>query len=219
MYRKTKLACSVAAVLASAISANSAFAQDAQPNNDVEVIEVSGIRSSVAKSMDVKRSSAGVVDAISAEDIGDFPDTNLAESLQRITGVSIDRSGGEGQLITVRGFGPQFNTVLVNGRQMASENDSRAFSFDTIASELVSSLDVHKTSTATMQSGGVGSTININTARPFALNGFKMAGSVKGVYDENSEETTPQRPFSEYRSVQWNAKCLCRYIVNTDFRQ
>ncbi|HCS82811.1 MAG TPA: TonB-dependent receptor, partial [Alteromonas macleodii] len=162
------------------------------PNKDVEVIEVSGIRSSVAKSMDVKRSSAGVVDAISAEDIGDFPDTNLAESLQRITGVSIDRSGGEGQLITVRGFGPQFNTVLVNGRQMASENDSRAFSFDTIASELVSSLDVHKTSTATMQSGGVGSTININTARPFALNGFKMAGSVKGVYDENSEETTPQ---------------------------
>ncbi|WP_334059505.1 TonB-dependent receptor [Alteromonas sp. S005] len=192
MYRKTKLACSVAAVLASAISANSALAQDAQPNKDVEVIEVSGIRSSVAKSMDVKRSSAGVVDAISAEDIGDFPDTNLAESLQRITGVSIDRSGGEGQLITVRGFGPQFNTVLVNGRQMASENDSRAFSFDTIASELVSSLDVHKTSTATMQSGGVGSTININTARPFALNGFKMAGSVKGVYDENSEETTPQ---------------------------
>ena len=192
MYRKTKLACSVAAVLASAISANSAFAQDAHPNKDVEVIEVSGIRSSVAKSMDVKRSSAGVVDAISAEDIGDFPDTNLAESLQRITGVSIDRSGGEGQLITVRGFGPQFNTVLVNGRQMASENDSRAFSFDTIASELVSSLDVHKTSTATMQSGGVGSTININTARPFALNGFKMAGSVKGVYDENSEETTPQ---------------------------
>jgi len=192
MYRKTKLACSVAAVLASAISANSAFAQDAQPNKDVEVIEVSGIRSSVAKSMDVKRSSAGVVDAISAEDIGDFPDTNLAESLQRITGVSIDRSGGEGQLITVRGFGPQFNTVLVNGRQMASENDSRAFSFDTIASELVSSLDVHKTSTATMQSGGVGSTININTARPFALNGFKMAGSVKAVYDENSEETTPQ---------------------------
>ena len=192
MYRKTKLACSVAAVLASAISANSAFAQEAQPNNDVEVIEVSGIRSSVAKSMDVKRSSAGVVDAISAEDIGDFPDTNLAESLQRITGVSIDRSGGEGQLITVRGFGPQFNTVLVNGRQMASENDSRAFSFDTIASELVSSLDVHKTSTATMQSGGVGSTININTARPFALNGFKMAGSVKGVYDENSEEATPQ---------------------------
>ncbi|MEC7470336.1 MAG: TonB-dependent receptor, partial [Pseudomonadota bacterium] len=191
MYNKTKTACAVAAVLSTMVASPLVLAQDAA-QQEVETIAVTGIRSSVAKSMDVKRSSAGVVDAISAEDIGDFPDTNLAESLQRITGVSIDRSGGEGQLITVRGFGPQFNTVLVNGRQMASENQSRAFSFDTIASELVSSLDVHKTSTATMQSGGVGSTININTARPFALGGFKVAGSVKGVYDENSESTTPQ---------------------------
>lgn len=191
MYYKTKISCAVAAVLSTMVVSPLVLAQDAAPQ-EVETIAVTGIRSSVAKSMDVKRSSAGVVDAISAEDIGDFPDTNLAESLQRITGVSIDRSGGEGQLITVRGFGPQFNTVLVNGRQMASENQSRAFSFDTIASELVSSLDVHKTSTATMQSGGVGSTININTARPFALGGFKVAGSIKGVYDENSESTTPQ---------------------------
>ena len=191
MYNKTKTACAVAAVLSTMVASPLVLAQDAA-QQEVETIAVTGIRSSVAKSMDVKRSSAGVVDAISAEDIGDFPDTNLAESLQRITGVSIDRSGGEGQLITVRGFGPQFNTVLVNGRQMASENQSRAFSFDTIASELVSSLDVHNTSTATMQSGGVGSTINVNTARPFALGGFKVAGSVKGVYDENSESTTPQ---------------------------
>lgn len=192
MYKKTKVSCAVAAVFTSMVSMPNAMAQQAASEQEVETIAVTGIRSSVAKSMDVKRSSSGVVDAISAEDIGDFPDTNLAESLQRITGVSIDRSGGEGQLITVRGFGPQFNTVLVNGRQIASENQSRAFSFDTIASELVSSLDVHKTSTATKQSGGVGSTININTARPFAIGGFKVAGSIKGVYDENSEETTPQ---------------------------
>ena len=130
MYNKTKTACAVAAVLSTMVASPLVLAQDAA-QQEVETIAVTGIRSSVAKSMDVKRSSAGVVDAISAEDIGDFPDTNLAESLQRITGVSIDRSGGEGQLITVRGFGPQFNTVLVNGRQMASENQSRAFSFDT----------------------------------------------------------------------------------------
>ncbi|MEW6998632.1 TonB-dependent receptor [Colwelliaceae bacterium BS250] len=159
---------------------------------EIEIIEIRGIRGSLIRSMDAKREAKGVVDSISAEGIGKFPDTNLAESLQRITGVSIDRSGGEGQLITVRGFGPQFNSVLVNGRQMASENQSRAFSFDTIASELVERLDVHKTSTATMQSGGIGSTINVNTARPFAIGGFKLAGSIKGVYDENSEETTPQ---------------------------
>ncbi len=154
-----------------------------------EEVLVTGIRGSLQRSMDIKRGNSGVVDAISSEDIGKFPDTNLAESLQRISGVSIDRSGGEGQLITVRGFGPQFNTVLLNGRQLATENLSRAFSFDTVASEMVSSLVVHKTASATMQSGGIGSTINVKTARPFDINGFKIAGSIKGIHDENSEST------------------------------
>jgi TonB-dependent receptor len=188
-YKKNKVSSAVLLVL-STVTALPAIAET--KTQETEIIEVRGIKGALGRAMDAKREAGGVVDSISAEDIGKFPDTNLAESLQRITGVSIDRSGGEGQLITVRGFGPQFNTVLVNGRQMASENQSRAFSFDTIASELVKSLDVHKTSTATMQSGGIGSTVNISTARPFAISGFKFAGSVKGVYDENSEETTPQ---------------------------
>jgi len=162
------------------------------PTVEIEIIEVTGIRGALDRAMNQKREAGGVVDSISAEAIGKFPDTNLAESLQRITGVSIDRSGGEGQLITVRGFGPQFNVVLVNGRQMASENKSRAFSFDTIASELVKNLNVHKTSTSTMQSGGIGAIVNVSTARPFDMSGFKIAGSVKGIYDGNSEETTPE---------------------------
>ncbi|MEP9403675.1 TonB-dependent receptor plug domain-containing protein [Sphingomonas silueang] len=113
-----------------------------------------------------------MVDAIASQDIGKLPDANLAESLQRITGVSIDRSGGEGAFVTVRGFGPEFNTVLVNGRQIATPTDpsqasGRAFSFDTLASELVAGVDVYKSSTARLQSGGVGSTINIKAARPF----------------------------------------------------
>ncbi|WP_040394087.1 TonB-dependent receptor [Catenovulum agarivorans] len=190
-HNKNKVAGAVAAILGTVI-AQQAIAEESAGATVDETIKVRGIRGSLIRAMDVKRDADGVVDAISAEDIGKFPDTNLAESLQRITGVSIDRSGGEGQLITVRGFGPQFNTVLVNGRQMASENDTRAFSFDTIASELVSGLDVHKTSTATMQSGGIGSTININTARPLNNPGFKLAASAKAVYDENSEETSPQ---------------------------
>ena len=192
MLKRTKLSAAVVAAMASLSSAPLVSAQEEASADNFELIQVRGIRGSMARAMDVKRESGGVVDAISAEDIGKFPDTNVAESLQRITGVSVDRSGGEGQLITVRGFGPEFNTVLVNGRQIASENNSRAFSFDTIASELVRSLDVHKTSTATMQSGGIGATINIETAKPFNMNGFKVAGSIKGVYDENSEEATPQ---------------------------
>ena len=191
-YKKNGVSSAVLAVL-STMATLPVIAQTTESNaQQPEIIEVRGIRGSLGRAMDAKREAGGVVDSISAEDIGKFPDTNLAESLQRITGVSIDRSGGEGQLITVRGFGPQFNTVLVNGRQMASENQSRAFSFDTIASELVKSLDVFKTSTATKQSGGIGSTVNVNTARPFAISGFKIAGSVKGIYDENSEQATPE---------------------------
>jgi outer membrane receptor for ferrienterochelin and colicin len=104
-------------IVGGAVLINPAFAQD-QQSEEVETVVVTGIKSSMKASMDVKRDAQGVVDAITAEDIGKFPDTNLAESLQRITGVSIDRVAGEGSRITARGFGPGFNMVTVNGRVM-----------------------------------------------------------------------------------------------------
>lgn len=159
---------------------------------DPFVVEVTGIRGSIQRSKDIKRMSAGIVDAIATEDLGKFPDQNLAESLQRISGVSIDRSGGEGQFITVRGFGPQFNSVLLNGRQIASEDTSRAFSFDTLSAEMVSGIYVHKTASASIQSGGIGATVNVTTARPFDIHSFKAVGSVKRHYDENSQKNTPE---------------------------
>ena len=192
MFKKNTLSSAIVAILASTVSAQASAEEAKVAEQEIEKITITGIRGALGRSLDTKRQASGVVDSISAEDIGKFPDTNLAESLQRITGVSIDRAGGEGQKITVRGFGPQFNTVLVNGRQQASEDPGRDFSFDTLAAEMVKSLDVHKTSTATLQSGGIGSTINIQTAKPFALDGFKLAGSVKGTYEGNSEETSPQ---------------------------
>ena len=113
-------------------------------------VVVTGIRASLRKSIDLKRDGQGVVDAISAEDIGKFPDTNLAESLQRITGVSIDRSNGEGQFVTVRGFGPEYNLVVLNGRQLPTSTigdgngapGSRSFDFANLASEGIASLEV-----------------------------------------------------------------------------
>lgn len=156
----------------------------------IEEVVVTGYRASLQSALDTKRDSNGVVDAISAEDIGKFPDTNLAESLQRITGVSIDRSGGEGRQITVRGLGPQFNTVLFNGRQMPNANASRGFNFDTVAAEMVSGVEVFKTSTAATQSGGIGATINVKTARPLNL-GTKVAGSIKGLKESNVDDVTP----------------------------
>ncbi|QGZ42314.1 TonB-dependent receptor [Pseudoduganella flava] len=187
----------VLALTAMLAAAHNSAAQEAAPDSAGDAaksntVVVKGIRRSLMTSLDTKREGSGIVDAISAEDIGKFPDQNLAESLQRITGVSIDRAGGEGKQITVRGFGPDFNTVLVNGRQIASENENRAFNFDTVSSDLVNSINVFKTGTATMQSGGIGSTINITTARPLALGGFKVAGTVKALHDDNRGETTPE---------------------------
>src|SRR3569833_4216392 len=134
-------------------------------NDEVAEVGVTGTRQALVNAMTIKRDSLGIVDAISPQDIGKLPATNLAESLQRITGVSIDRSGGEGEFVTVRGFGPEFNTVLLNGRLVAppaapAQASGRAFSFDTLASELVSGVAVLKSSTAHLQSGGVGEAIN-----------------------------------------------------------
>ncbi len=146
-----------------------------------EEIVVTGIRASLIKSLSLKRDTLGVVDGISAEDIGKFPDTNLAESLQRITGVSIDRNIGEGSRVTVRGFGPDFNLVLLNGRQMPASGlgscceapASRSFDFANLASEGVAGLQVYKSGRATLQTGGIGSVINIQTPRPLDRPGFK----------------------------------------------
>ncbi|MDT0596072.1 TonB-dependent receptor [Glaciecola petra] len=183
---------SVASAVAGALLASNVALAQQSGADDVEVIAVSGIRSSLKASMDDKKNSGIVSDGIKAEDLGKFPDLNVAESLQRITGVSIDRSGGEGQSVTIRGFGPQFNTVLVNGRQMASETGGREFAFDSVAAETIVGADIFKTTTASMQEGGIGGTVSLITARPFDYQGFTAVASVKGMYESLSEETSPQ---------------------------
>jgi TonB-dependent receptor len=166
-FRKTPLATGIALALGTS-ALTPAVAQDTAPETVVlEELVVTGIRSSLTRSMDIKRDATGVVDAISAEDIGKFPDANLAESLQRITGVSIDRQRGEGSQVTVRGFGPEYNLVTINGRQMPTHNGvSRSFDFADLASEGVAGIEVYKTGRADMPSGGIGSTINILTPEP-----------------------------------------------------
>jgi TonB-dependent receptor len=196
-----------ASVLAIGTFAQPALAQDTpdQPATDSgDAIVVTGFRASLERAMDIKRDANGVVDAVSAEDIGKFPDTNLAESLQRVPGVSINRVNGEGSQVTVRGFGPQFNLVTVNGREMAtsfvnavggdqsvdfSRATSRSFDFDNLASEGVSRLEVYKTGRAAIPSGGIGATINIVTQRPLDVAGDGLRGSVgaKALYDLSND--------------------------------
>ncbi|TPG41075.1 TonB-dependent receptor [Sphingomonas koreensis] len=154
-------------------------------------IIVTGTRAALSKALDLKRKTIGVVDSIAAEDIGKFPDQNVAESLQRITGVSIDRSGGEGRFITVRGFGPQFNTVLLNNRLLATENSGREFSFDVLPSELLSDAEVFKSATADQQDGGIGSTVILHTVRPLDHHGFHLASSFAAKIDSTADKAAP----------------------------
>lgn len=165
-FSRKPLAVAVAVAVGTAFAAPSvAVAQEGE--EVIEEIVTVGIRGSLTRSMDIKRASRGVVDAISAEDIGKFPDANLAESLQRITGVSIDRERGEGSQVTVRGFGPEFNLVTINGRQMPTHNGvTRSYDFADLASEGVAGVNVYKTGRADVPSGGIGSLIDIQTPKP-----------------------------------------------------
>ncbi len=185
-FKKATLATAISSVLAAGTSVP-ILAQEGV----LEEVVITGIRGSLTRAADIKREAVGVVDSISAEDLGKFPDLNVAESLQRIPGVAIDRTGGEGQAITVRGLGPQFNTVLVNGRQIATESDGREFNFEVISADMISGASVFKTGNASMQEGAIGATVNLSTARPFDKPGFTAAASVKGTYETLSEETSP----------------------------
>jgi iron complex outermembrane recepter protein len=175
------------------------------PDSQLEEITVTGIRASLQQSLDIKRDSLGIVDAISAEDIGKFPDSNLAAAMERIPGVTVTRSAttltgtggtsttGDPTQITVRGFGPQFNETLYDGRQVptAIGNVTRGFDFGSIGSEFVSQVDVLKTPDATLSSGAIGATINIKYPKPFDHPGMQLAGSLSGTDTTGDDKITP----------------------------
>ncbi len=205
-FNKSILAKSISLMLGTAVMAP-VLAEETKKDKEIEVIEVTGVRGSLSQSMNVKRQSNGVVDAISAVDMGKFPDTNLAESLQRITGVSINRVNGEGSEVTVRGFGGNFNLVTLNGRQMPAANvgsitgnpqdkgaagTSRSFDFSNIASEGVSGIEVYKTGRAAIPTGGIGATINIKTLKPLDTSENSASIGAKAVKDESGDGITPE---------------------------
>ncbi|MEX2499929.1 MAG: TonB-dependent receptor [Wenzhouxiangellaceae bacterium] len=173
--------------------------QDGEDAAELDAVTVTGYRGSVMRAMDRKRDAIGVVDSITAEDIGKFPDQNLAESLQRITGVSIDRNNNEGSQITVRGLGPEFNLVTLNGRSMPTAG-SRSFDFADLATVGIAAVDVYKTPVSALPSGGIGATVNILTPRPLDRPGFRAVIAGKAVHETSStdadignlDEVTPE---------------------------
>lgn len=170
-----------------------------------DTVVVTGYRASLESALNEKREDSGIVDVIKAEDIAKFPDTNLAEALQRISGVVIDRDAGEGRNITVRGLGLDFTRVRINNIEglattggtdsSGGNNRSRGFDFNVFASELFNQITVRKSSSADVDEGSLGATVDLRTARPFDMPGLRAAAALQGRYNDLSKDTTPRASF------------------------
>ncbi|WP_033074460.1 TonB-dependent receptor [Sphingopyxis sp. MWB1] len=195
----TRLTCgaSLAALMVSPVWAQEGAAL---PAAQADEIIVTGFRASLDKALDQKRDSTAAIDVIVAEDIAKFPDQNLAESLQRIPGISIQRDAGEGRAITVRGLGAQFTRVRLNGMETiatstdgAAANRDRAFDFNVFASELFTSLVVHKTASASLDEGSLGAVVDLNTGNPLGgKEGLTLVASAQARYNDLAKDVDPR---------------------------
>ena len=189
---------------AQSTSPSGVTASAAAPNSDQGEVIVQGYRAALASAIASKRMSNNIVDVIKADDMASFPDANLAESIQRIPGVSIQRDAGEGRNVTVRGLGGDFVRTLLNGIEaysattgstlgvVAGINRTRGFDYSTFASELFNSVTVSKTQSSEMDEGSLAATIDLQTARPFDKAGFRAAISAQGAYYDNNKTASPR---------------------------
>lgn len=158
----------------------------------LQTVVVTGLRASLMQAMVLKEDANQVLDAISAQDIGQFPDTDVAESLSRLPGVAIDRDGtGAGNKVTIRGFGPAFNLVLVNGQQLPTQSGGREFDFDSVPSDAITKAVVYKTSEAWQADGAIGGLVELHTAQPFDFNGPKAIAKLSGNTSSQNAKVEP----------------------------
>jgi TonB-dependent receptor len=156
----------------------------------IVAVEVVGTIASYTKALDEKREAPVVMDAISAEDLGRFPDANVADSLSHVTGIAVTRThGGEGRGVSVRGLGPEYSIVTLNNRILATDDDGRDFAFDVLPSEVISGAEVFKSAEASAIEGSIGGAINLKSARPLDRPGMHIFASAEGDYNDLSEET------------------------------
>ncbi|MFT3964284.1 MAG: TonB-dependent receptor [Sphingobium sp.] len=193
------------ATTALAMAAQPAWADDAADDADADqaTIVVTGYRASLQQARDAKRNATIIQDSIVAEDIAAFPDLNLAEALQRLPGIAINREAGEGRRVSLRGLGPDFTRVQLNGMEVLGNVDSpqdsrgqttrdRAFDFNIFASELFSRVDVQKSYAAELSEGGLAGTVSLTTARPFDYKGFRSAFSVQSGTNSLTKDFQPR---------------------------
>jgi TonB-dependent receptor len=189
MFQLSPLALALSALFISQVHAQES---DSNEHAMEEVVVTASYSKSLKKAIDLKRENIGFSDSIVASDIADFPEQNLAEALQRMPGVTIERNKGLGQKVNVRSLPSDFTFVSINNLATASGSGGRDVEFDIFASEIIQSVTVKKSPTAADEEGGIAGSVAINTARPFDYNERKLVASIEGAYNEISEETDPK---------------------------
>jgi iron complex outermembrane receptor protein len=203
MYlRKSSLiATAVSLALAKHAAADAPDAAAAAPaSEEIETVLVTGIRASLRESLDVKRQSDAVVEVLTSEDVGKFPDKNVAEALQRVSGVSISREFGEGERVSIRGTAPNLNRTQLNGHSIATADwfvldqlsATRSFNYLMLPTEVIGQTEVIKGSQADIEEGGIGGTVNVKTRNPLDLPTTTFSASLQGSYTELADKTDPQ---------------------------
>ena len=198
LFKKGILASSIAVILSGGSSAIAMAEETSGATEQVEIIEVKGLRGSLRENINAKRFAANVSDVITSEDIGKFPDKNVAETLSRITGVAVSREFGEGEKISIRGAGPKYNRTLLNGQTVGTadwfilDEANRSFNYTMLPSVIVKGLEVNKSPMASSDEGSIGGSVVLRTRRPLDMDANTVSLSLEGQYSETSGETDPQ---------------------------
>lgn len=193
-FQKSLMCLSVLSAFGAAHAQEQTDQQTAQADDALEIIEIKGIRSSMAENLATKRMSQAVVDAITAEDIGKFPDKNVADSLQRVPGVVIARDGGEGARVSIRGLSSDLTFTQLNGNFIASSpgEPSRSFDYTLLPSAMIKKVEVFKSSEARLDEGGVGGSVLLHTRKPFEMEANSGVLNLEATYADVTEDYEPQ---------------------------
>lgn len=202
MHRRVRLSAAIASALATAVVPASAFAQQASPATGtpdattLDSVTVTGYRYAIEKSLQQKRDANAVVEVITAEDVGKFPDKNVADALQRVPGVVITRSGGEGKSVSVRGLAPDLTLTQLNGNYVATSETnneaSRSFNYTLLPSNMLSSAELFKSPEARIDEGGIGGTVILHTRRPLDMEANSGYVNLEGTSSDTSHDIDPQ---------------------------
>ena len=198
IFKKNVLATQIAILFGSIVSVGAIAAEEITVDDNIEKIEVRGMRASMKASINEKRFANSVVDSVTAEDIGKFPDGDVGESLGRIPGVAVNRQFGQGQQVSIRGASSQLTSTLLNGHSVAStgwfdqQAIDRSFNYSLLPPQMISGIEVYKSSQADLPEGGIGGTVIVKTRKPLDLESNTVFLSAKGDYGTISEETDPE---------------------------